>query len=404
MRQPALWVALMAFGLMSACASGGGGGDASPVNTGNNGGNPGGGTPPPATTLPTARTAAAATKAAFAAFATGSNIAQKPGGSAGRSDRGVAIRALDILKNHVTAPRLSSKALQAPSTCVGGGTMERTTVFPEKTTKITTTVYNKCVSSKTGTIETYRDGTMTVTETLDAQTLEVLKVLVEFANYRDGQRDAADPTNPVRSRDDTIDGVLSASNLVLYGCGNSTILTKADTNVTAKLSTYLDIDGDGTADVNDAVTATDLGIHLLQEYDTVSCNDTMMTVTANGALGVDTLGQSDFSATLTEFTITEAPATHGDIPGTEVTMNGTVSVTSDCETGTFTIATKTALFEPDSSASGCPTEGEVVVSGGGATVSVIATATGGVQFDEGGDGSIEEEFPDCNDANICSTT
>jgi len=86
-----------------------------------------------------------------------------------------------------------------------------------------------------------------------------------------------------------------------------------------------------------------------------------------------------------------------------VTMNGTISVTSVCETGTFTITTTTPLFEPDSAASDCPTEGEIVVSGGGATVSVIATSTGGVQFDEGGNGSIEEEFADCNEADICST-
>ncbi|MBI3607541.1 MAG: hypothetical protein HY207_06225 [Nitrospirae bacterium] len=398
MKQPTLWAALIAFGLMSACTNGGG-----------DGGNNGGGAPSPVTTAPTARTAAAATKAAFAAFAAGSNSSQKAGGLAGHSDRGLAIRALDILKWHISPTRLSSKVLQEPSTCIGGGTQERTTVFPENT-RITTTVYHDCVSDKTNDVESYRDGSMTVTETFDPVTLEVVNVSVTFADYLDGQRNMADPKNPVRLRDDTIAGGVSASNIELKVCGNRKILTKSDANVTATLSTYLDVEGDGTADVDEAVTSNNLGIHLTQEYDTTSCDDTTMTLTANGALSavdnLDTTHHNDFSAILTDFTLTETPATHDGVSGTEVTMNGTVSVTSDCEAGTFTftIATKTTLFEPDSSASGCPTEGEVVVSGGGATVSVIATSTGGVQFDLGGDGTIEEEFADCNDADICRTT
>jgi hypothetical protein len=400
MKQPALWAALMAFGLMSACGSGG---NAPPVNTGNNGGNSGGDTPPPVTTPPTPRTAAAATKAAFAAFAAGSNTLQKPGGSAGRSETGVAIRALDILKSQITPTRLSSKVLQAPSTCVGGGTKETTTGIAGNT-RITTTVYHDCVSDETDNIESYRDGSMTVTETF-ALPLELVNVSVAFVNYRDGRRNAADPAHPIRLSDDTIDGRLSASNLLIEGCGNRTILTNTDVSITATLSTYGDVQGDGTAEVDEAIAAENLGLHLLQEYD-ATCTDTTMTVTANGGLSavdhVDTTGQSDFSATLTGFTITETPATHDSVSGTEVTMNGTISVTSDCETGTFTVATTTPVFEPDSSASDCPTEGKIVMSGGGATVFVIATSTGGVQFDEGGDGSIEQEFADCNEAEICT--
>ena len=388
MKQPVLWAALIAFGLMSACSNGG-------SNTG--------GGAPPITTSPTARTAAAATKAAFAAFAAGSNTIQKPGGSASRSETGVAIRALDILKNQITPTRLSSKVLQAPSTCVGGGTKETTTGITGNT-RITTTVYRNCVSDETDNIESYRDGSMTVTETFAL--LELVNVSVAFVNYRDGRRNAADLAHPIRLSDDTIDGGLSASNIVIERCGSRTILTSSDASVSATLSTYVDAEGNGTAEVDEAVAAESLGLHLLQEYD-ATCTDTTMTVTANGELSavdhVDTTGQSDFSATLTGFTITETPATHSSVSGTEVTMIGTISVTSVCETGTFTIATTTPLFEPDSAASDCPTEGEIVVSGGGATVSVIATSTGGVQFDEGGNGSIEEEFADCNEADICST-
>jgi hypothetical protein len=398
MKQPALWAALMAFGLMSACANGGGDG----------GSNEGGGAPP-VTTAPTARTAAAATKAAFAAFAAGSSTQQKAGGSAGRSEPGIAIRALDILKNHITPPRLSSKVLQAPSTCSGGGTTETTTVFPDfpENTMVTTTVYHDCVLSTVDNIETYRNGSMTVTETFDALTLELINVSVEFAHFRDGQRNVAAPANPIRLSDDTIDGVLSASNVEPGKCGGRAVLTSADAIITATLSTYEDVQGDGTAEADEAVATESLGIHLIQEYDTTDCHETTMTVTANGPLSavdhVDTTGHNDFSAILTDFKLTETPATHDGVSGTEVTMNGAISVTSDCETGTFTVATTTPVFEPDSSASGCPTEGEVLVSGGGATVSVIATATGGIQFDEGDDGSIEEEFADCNEADICST-
>ena len=78
----------------------------------------------------------------------------------------------------------------------------------------TNTVYDDCVLAKADNIETYHDGSMTVTATfLSRLSFDITSVSVAFTNFRDGERRVAEPERPVRLRDNTINGVLSASNI-----------------------------------------------------------------------------------------------------------------------------------------------------------------------------------------------
>jgi hypothetical protein len=89
--------------------------------------------------------------------------------------------------------------------------------------------------------------------------------------------------------------------------------------------------------------------------------------------------------------------------GAEVTVNGSYTLTSFCFTGSLTIETMEALFFPISEETelpDCPTSG-VIEATGDPTATMTFTATGGMEIDNGSDGTVDETFESCADADIC---
>ena len=109
------------------------------------------------------------------------------------------------------------------------------------------------------------------------------------------------------------------------------------------------------------------------------------------------------TANFSDFTVTLSPTTVNGVKGETEVYSGSISITTNClvET-TFTISTVVPIFYPDGDVD-CPTAGKILVTGGGVTSAVTFTASGGVQIDEGNNGTIDKTFADCEDADVCKT-
>jgi hypothetical protein len=109
------------------------------------------------------------------------------------------------------------------------------------------------------------------------------------------------------------------------------------------------------------------------------------------------------TAKFSNFTVTFSPTTVNGVKGETEVYSGSISITTNClvET-TFTISTVVPIFYPDGDVD-CPTAGKILVTGGGVTSAVTFTASGGVQIDEGNNGTTDKDFSDCDDADVCKT-
>ena len=89
--------------------------------------------------------------------------------------------------------------------------------------------------------------------------------------------------------------------------------------------------------------------------------------------------------------------------GADVTGNGSYTLSSPYVTGSLTIETIETLFFPIAEETGLPdcfTSGVIRVTGD-QTATITFTATGGIEIDNGSDGTVDGAFESCADADIC---
>ena len=89
--------------------------------------------------------------------------------------------------------------------------------------------------------------------------------------------------------------------------------------------------------------------------------------------------------------------------GADVTVNGSYTLSSPCFTGSLTIETIETLFFPIAEETGLPdcfTSGVIRVTGD-QTATITFTATGGMEIDNGSDGTVDGTFESCADSDIC---
>jgi hypothetical protein len=83
--------------------------------------------------------------------------------------------------------------------------------------------------------------------------------------------------------------------------------------------------------------------------------------------------------------------------GDNYKIGGSVSMVTQCFTGSLTLATTTDIFYPTNA--DCPTAGVVLVSGD-VNGTVVYTSTGGVDIKDN-TGAVVETYPSCNEAQAC---
>lgn len=349
---------------------------------------------------PNAAPAAQAAGSASKAVSTALNLATagmngtvpslKAGGSASIGDEAQVSKALKAFKATVAnRKKLQTVTPGDPVPCEVDGDV--TTSIDDNDTPLnslddtTTTTYNNCSDSE-GTVT---NGSLVMTLGAD---------LFSF-NYNDY---VIRTTFSGAVSETVFDGGFSFQS-TSGDCGMESATMTDDLTFTTKF----DQAGDGTFEVNSAF-AIDLTMVIAQVF-AEDCTPEATTLTLNGGTtSTNNVDSESDVVTFTDFTMVMTPDTR-EINGVEtdgdtLSLNGTIEISSSCtDATTFTISTPEGEepFMPENG--DCPVDGRFIITNGGNTVAVIYTSTGGVQIDEGNNGSIDDSFASCDDAEgICT--
>ncbi len=167
-----------------------------------------------------------------------------------------------------------------------------------------------------------------------------------------------------------------------------------------------DNDGDGFFEIDQEFALSNLVVSIAE---TELCAAGPITITINGTSSfTDNADPSkSVSSTFNNVVITVTPASKAintkETLGHDFTQNGEISVSSanNCLNGTFGLSTETPFFVPLNQA--CAILGKhLMTDTTGLETAVLATVSGGIEVDKGNDGTIEQIFSDCREAEICS--
>jgi hypothetical protein len=370
---------------------------------GGGGGGGGGNNNAPGTASQSAAASSKAIISALGAATTGANpsISGKPSLKARKANISNAAQVRQALNDFkVSLVARKQKTLQGvtniPSQCITGTgniQMDDGNTPSDPTDDSFSQVFNDCVQSFEGLTFT-QDGSMTLTTSNGGDTFTMI-----FDNF--GFRSVDSSATVEFISDGTMS--FSGSNVA---CGEDTFLENGSFSMNFTTTTRVDLGNNGTFETNDSSVMDNLTMTIAEANSgEPDCTPGAITLTMNGGTSNTSANAEDnFSAEFDDFEMTLTPETRDGVEGEVLSMNGTITVTSDCASGTFTISTP-AGDEPFIPLDGpCPVDGTILVASGGTTTAVTFTSTGGVQIDEGNNGSIEQTFDDCEDSEVCSSS
>jgi len=290
-------------------------------------------------------------------------------------------------------------------------------------------------------IRTEATGTPRVaTPCANGGTIDITGTTTVFTNCRtlidtngDGQTDAAQVLNgslDVSVTSSTLSIVTNTLTTSITSLANNRVLERTTLNITVTGTTHsssacrgvtvptaltlvlngtfslqLDIDGNGTLEVDTSSQAQGFTImSRINTFDPNLCIPRDLSASVSGQLSVTDNLNSNAS-----FTLISSPSNPLTISvstitgGVNITLRGSFSTSAPCFTGSLTVDTPTPLFFPTTTfniSGECPTAGVLTVTG--SQIGTIRyTPTGGVTIDNGSDGSIDQTFNTCDDAKAC---
>lgn len=349
----------------------------------------------------------------------------KGGGGGAENDAALIRKGLEALKTQMQNNGKRQKGLQATSTvnltaeeCDLGGsasmTIDDRDTLDDPSDDIYTTTYTNCQRSSGSEEVKLKNGTEAVQFTATGITLT-------FTNLEESEFiTTLSPTNPVEY--EKTNGTFGVSGGTLTPCAASSteeefFFSGATVTVNGTSEEKKDENADGTPEKHELSTSTNFTMTITETFTPApTCETTNMTIVLNGATAFeDRLNASNddnYSASFNDYTMTLASDIRGAVSGIEMTLDGEVTIDSNCADGTYTVRTTAVLFFPDDE--DCPTEGTLEVTGGGATAIVVINSDGSVDFDDDNDGVIENDgdgivepgedkhFDSCDDSDICN--
>lgn len=374
--------------LVHGCGSGGGGG---------------GGGAPAGTAAQSASAASKAIVSALGVATSGSEVAAKPSfkekTTVSLSDPSQIRQALHDFK--VSMSKLRQKTLytvidSGDRACPDGGTrriqLNDKNTPNDKTDDSWTDTFNNCTEVKDN-VNFVRNGTVNVFLTENGFTMRFSDYVVHVS----------DSSNALQV---TQNGILSFSGSQVK-CGDEEFLENGTLTMDHRRTTQFDRGNNGTFEVNETSDLDNFRLTIAQTHESAACTLDATTFAVNGraAFTNHVNAAESLRATFTTFTMMMTPAERMIdsilVEGGDLSINGTIAVSSDCVNGTFTINTP-AGAEPFIPVDGsCPVDGKFLVNRGGTTTSVTFTSTGAVQINEGDDNLIEVILLDCEAAEAC---
>ncbi len=296
---------------------------------------------------------------------------------------------------NLKANRFMAKTLARPDAipCSLGGTLE---LIP--TTDGFTLTYTNCKEpGDTDGTYTDTDGVITFSETA-----------TDFSFSMSGRTAGTSYSERTTRRSDgrlleewvasvTMSGTFGSETV---SCGEDDLPKSVTMTINGTFSDKWDEDGNGVLDGNGSGKATDFTIALqVDKYDPITCEPMDFSVSLSGGVSSTDNIESNNSFTMT---ISNSDSLKMDVKsttvGVNVTVSGGFSCSASCFNGSLTFATTTPLFIPTDAE--CPTSGVIEVSGD-LTGTITYTSTGGVEIDNGSDGSVDEVYENCDEAEAC---
>lgn len=370
--------------LIHGCGGGGGGGNNNPSGT-------------------ASQSAAASSKAiisALGAASTGANPSiNKPflkAQAPNTSDQAQVRQALKDFKASLAARKKTRQTVDTiESECTTGTgsiQMDDNNTPEDFSDDSFTQTFNDCAQSFEG-ITLVQDGSMTLTTSNGGDNFTMT-----FDNFSVQSSDSSATFEFIS------DGTMSFAGTNV-DCGENTFLESGVFTMDFTSISRVDLGSDGTFETDDSSVMDNLTMTIAETHgDEPDCNLISSTFTMDGGSSFTSANaENNFTATFDDFEVTLTPEVRNGVAGDVISMSGTISVDTDCSSGTFTISTPAGdePFIPEDGS--CPTDGRFVVTSGSTTAAVIFTSTGGVQIDEGNDGSIEQTFDDCEASDVCSS-
>jgi hypothetical protein len=294
----------------------------------------------------------------------------------------------------LTASAAPSGAPQVTS-CTNGGTKSTDTVITS--TDITVTVtYSSCAENYsvtgTGIVQEVQNGAVAFVLSGNSFTISLGS---SAAPYTDTVTRLADQTVVQEN----------VINLTLTGTLDTSTLQCGTSGNTAYFKYTLDMDGNvHSAGLDNSVAYDETAV--FSAYKLVvaasaldnNCDATGGSIAESGTVSytdnLDSIGSESISIPASApLSLAWTSGTTGD----QYTISGSVSMVTLCFTGSLSLATTTDIFYPTNAI--CPTAGVVVVSGD-VNGTVVYTATGGVDIQDGA-GTVVESYPSCNEAQAC---
>lgn len=370
------------------------------------GGGGGGSSTPTAGTA--SKSAAASSKAivsALGAASLGTNPTGKPSLKAANvSDEAQVRQALKGFKASLSARKQKGLQAATPATCdTGTGSFDSNdqgTADPSDDTF--TETFDNCTISLGGDTADpsddftfFQNGSLSFAPTTGG-------FAITFTNF------TVRTTSPSGKTESTEDGTMSFSGEdVPCGTEGASFLESGSFTMNFTSTIKMDLDNDGTFEFDEASAMDNLTMTTAEEHTAApDCTLTKTIFTMNGGTSItdNVNSENSFSATFTDFTMEMTPATVNGVDGDKLSLSGTIAISSSCASGTFTISTP-AGEEPFIPADGsCPVSGKFLITSGSTTTAVTFTPTGGIEIDEGNNGSVEQSFTDCESAEVCSTS
>jgi hypothetical protein len=241
-----------------------------------------------------------------------------------------------------------------------------------------------------------QDGSFSLAATVNGET--ITGFTMTFENFSVHTETSFGTTESVQN------GTMSFSGTEV-ACGEDTFLESGSFTMDFTSTTKVDANNDGTFESNQSSVMDNLTMTTAEAHaDEPDCTPGATTFTMDGGMsftdGVNSV--NNFAVTFTDFEMVMTPTTVNGVDGDLLSVNGTIEITDGCSTGTFTISTP-AGEEPFVPADGsCPISGKFLITSGGTTTAVEFTPSGGVNVDEGNNGSVDDSFDDCEGADICN--
>ncbi len=274
-------------------------------------------------------------------------------------------------------------------TCDRGGTWDVTT--PDPATTIITFTDCRMTDLDDPDVELYFDGTITF----------FLQGTTEFSITYSGFYYVSTRISTGRLLEEGTLNLTVESMIVIAATCNDLIGRPITTLVDGTYSVRGDEDEDGTVDYDFTVQNRAFQFVTVVNALDPGCEPTDVTVTVTGGL--------DFTDNLTSLTYsmdfsTADPLVMNEVTaagGMNITISGTFTLNTTCFSGTVTVETTAPIFIPDGA--DCPTAGVLVVTGD-LTGTITFTPSGGVEVDNGSDGTVDETYASCEEAfeNPCS--